>query len=401
MSGKYRKNIEQVVSNLLADQQDAPPIGASLVPMLLAAQGQSVVPSLQGGQIMPTHDRLGRSGLDQVFFKSEAGLGFALLGMAKSSRKATVGIVTSGPGGLNTITPLADATRDCAPVGMLCGQVPQSAMGTDAFQGVDIVDVVRPITKSARFVDSLDNLIDCIPRDLGLAASGKPGSVLWDLPKNVQITAVDDLAALGQRLECYEDFIEKPELDTASLDRAIELLYQSDTPAILAGYGLVLADVYDEFQELLRLTNLPVIYTLPGKASVSSAYKYNMGMLGMNGLYSGSACGYYSDFLLSLGSRYDDRAVGNPDTFAPLAKKRNALVHVDTEPEQFGLAKELLAHKLCVQADAGDVVRYLLEHIDPKRIKIEPWLKKLEAIKKDNLPPRSIYDQNENLNVIH
>lgn len=401
MSPVNRKLVEKVVGRTLAGEKDFPVIGASLVPLLLAAQGQSVVPCLQGGQIMPTMDRISRSGLNQVFFKSEAGLGFALLGMAKSSRRPSVGIVTSGPGGLNTITPLADATRDCAPVGIITGQVPTGAMGTDAFQGADIVDVARPITKSARFVSSVQELIDSIPRDLGLAASGKPGSVLFDLPKDVQFTPVDNLEAVAETAECYERYVRKPELDTATLDRVIELLYASESPSILAGYGLVLGDVYGEFRELLEATSLPVAHTLPGKASVAGSYRYNMGMLGMHGLYTGSYTVYNSDLVLSLGGRYDDRAVGDPAVFAPAARQRQALVHVDVEQTQFGKARELLPEKTCVLGDTGDVVRYLLENLDPSRLKIDRWLARLDEVKAVHTPPASEYAGSEKLDIIH
>ena len=182
--------LDQLIDELVVNHHGAPVIGASLVPLVLRAQGVEVVPCLQGGQIMPTIDRVSRL-LTQVFFKTEQGLTFAVLGMAKAGRRPYVGIVTSGPGGLNTVTALADASRDCAPMGLLAGQVPKGAIGTDAFQGTDISEVARPITKSSRLVESVDQLVESIPRDLGLAASGKPGSVLWDLPKDVQFTPID------------------------------------------------------------------------------------------------------------------------------------------------------------------------------------------------------------------
>jgi acetolactate synthase I/II/III large subunit len=401
MSTVNRKMVDKVVSNLLAVENEYPVIGASLVPLLLAAQGQEIVPSLQGGQIMPTMDRVSRAGLKQVFFKSEAGLGFALLGMAKSSRKPTVGIVTSGPGGLNTITPLADATRDCAPVGMITGQVPTGAMGTDAFQGTEIVDVARPITKSARFLTSVTELVESLPRDLGLAASGRPGSVLFDLPKDVQFAPVDNLEEVAGKVESYRGHVQKPELDTETLDRVIEMLYQSNSPSILAGYGLVLGDVYNQFRQLLDLTSLPVAHTLPGKAAVASDYRYNMGMLGMHGLYSGSYTVYNSDFVLALGARFDDRAVGDPAVFAPAARERQALVHVDVERSQFGKAKELLPHKTCVLGDSGEVVRYLLENLDPSRLKIGRWLERLDRVKVEHRPPASEFAASELLDIIH
>ena len=186
-----------------------------------------------------------------------------MLGMAKAGRRPYVGIVTSGPGGLNTVTALADASRDCAPMGLIAGQVPQDALGTDAFQCTDISDVTRPITKSSRLVESVDQLVESIPRDLDLAASGRPGNVLWDLPKDVQFTPID-LAPYREKIQHYGQFVETPPLDTDALDRAIQLLYESETPVIMAGYGLALAGVFDKFHELLARTKLPVIHTLPG-----------------------------------------------------------------------------------------------------------------------------------------
>ncbi len=391
--------IDELTEELLANQDKVPVIGASLVPLILRAQDIEVVPSLQGGQIMPTMDRVSRI-LKQIFFKTEQGLAFALLGMAKVSQAPQVGIVTSGPGGLNTVTALADATRDCAPVGMLTGQVPLEAIGTDAFQGTDIIDVMRPVTKSARLLESVEQLLSAVPRDLGLAASGKPGSVVWDLPKDVQFSPVD-IHACREKIESYRPFVQKPELDTESLDAAISLLYESDTPVIMAGYGLALADVYEEFHELLDRTQLPVIHTLPGKSSVLSSYRYNLGMLGMHGLYAASAASYDADCILALGARYDDRAVGNPSVFAPRAQKRTALIHVDTESEQFQKSRALVPNKLNVYGDAGDVVRYLLDHLDPKRIRIDPWLRQIERWQKDNRPPPSQYHSADTLNIIY
>ena len=391
--------LDQLIDELLVNHHGAPVIGASLVPLVLRAQGIEVVPCLQGGQIMPTIDRVSRL-LKQVFFKTEQGLTFAVLGMAKAGRRPYVGIVTSGPGGLNTVTALADASRDCAPMGLIAGQVPQDALGTDAFQGTDISDVTRPITKSSRLVESVDQLVESIPRDLGLAASGRPGSVLWDLPKDVQFTPID-LAPYREKIQHYGQFVETPPLDTDALDRAIQLLYESETPVIMAGYGLALAGVFDKFHELLARTKLPVIHTLPGKSAVHGRCDNNLGMLGMHGLYPASAASYHADFILSLGARYDDRAVGNPEVFAPKARGRGALVHVDTEATQFNKARALAPHKLNVLGDAGAVVTYLLEHLDPGRIKIDPWLRQTEKWQKENTPPKSEYARDERLDVLY
>ena len=391
--------IDELTDEIIANKENVPVIGASLIPLILRAQGIEVVPSLQGGQIMPTIDRVSRV-LRQVFFKTEQGLAFAVLGMAKVSQRPQVGIVTSGPGGLNTVTALADASRDCAPVGMIAGQVPQKAIGTDAFQGTDITDVVRDVTKSARLIENIDQLLASIPQDLAIATNGRPGSVLWDLPKDVQFSPID-LQEYRNKITSYEDYVVKTELDTEALDRAIELLYASKSPIIMAGYGLSLANVFDDFHALLELTKLPVVHTLPGKSSVLTSYQYNLGMLGMHGLYAASASAHGSDFILALGARYDDRAVGNPESFAPRAQERIALVHVDTEQKQFNKSRDLTSGKLNVLGDAADVVHYLLDHLDPKRLKIDTWLRQIERWQKENPPPPSHYSTQECLDVIH
>ena len=167
--------------------------------------------------------------------------------------------------------------------------------------------------------------------------------------------------AYREKIRHFGQFVETPPLDTEALDRAIQLLYESETPVIMAGYGLALAEVFDEFHELLEKTKLPVIHTLPGKSAVNCRYDNNLGMLGMHGLYPASAASYHADFILSLGARYDDRAVGNPEVFAPKAQARGALVHVDTEETQFHKARDLAPNKLNVLGDAGAVVKYLLE----------------------------------------
>ena len=217
-----------------------------------------------------------------------------------------------------------------------------------------------------------------------------PVASCGDLPKDVQLTPID-LRAYREKIRHYSQFVEKPPLDTEALDRAIQLLYESETPAIMAGYGLALAEVFDEFHELLEKTKLPVFHTLPGKSAVHGRCDNNLGMLGMHGLYPASAASYHADFILSLGARYDDRAVGNPEVFAPKAQGRGALVHVDTEAAQFHKARDLAPNKLNVLGDAGAVVKYLLEHLDPRRIKIDPWLRQIEKWKKENTPPTSEY----------
>ena len=249
-------------------------------------------------------------------------------------------------------------------------------------------------------MESVDQLVESIPRDLGLAASGRSGSVLWDLPKDVQFTPIDLRAYRGEDPH-YGQFVEKPPLDTEALDRAIQLLYESETPVIMAGYGLALAAVFDEFHELLETTKLPVVHTLPGKSAVHCRCDNNLGMLGMHGLYPASAASYHADIILSLGARYDDRAVGDPEVFAPKAQDRGALVHVDTEETQFHKARDLAPHKLNVLGDAGAIVKYLLEHLDPGRIKIDKWLRQTEKWKKENTPPKSEYARDEHLDVIY
>ena len=391
--------IDELTEEIIANEEQTPIIGASLIGLILRAQGINIVPSLQGGQIMPTMDRVSRT-LRQVFFKTEQGLAFAVLGMAKISQQPQVGIVTSGPGGLNTVTALADATRDCAPVGLIAGQVPQDAIGTDAFQGTDITDVVIPVTKSAKLIENVDQLIDSIPRDLAQAAGGRPGSVLWDLPKDVQFAPID-LRKCRDKITSYQDYLTKPELDTDALDEAIKLLYASDSPVIMAGYGLSLANVFDEFHALLEKTKIPVIHTLPGKSSVRSSYPYNLGMLGMHGLYAASAAGYHSDFILGLGARYDDRAVGNPSSFAPKAQQRAALVHVDTEKTQFTKSRDIVPNKLNVLGDAGDVVRYLLDNLDPGKLKLDQWHHQIERWLKENPPPPSEFQDKDCLDIMY
>ena len=391
--------IDELAEEIISNKDKVPVIGASLVGLILRAQGINIVPSLQGGQIMPTMDRVSRT-LRQVFFKTEQGLAFAVLGMAKVSQQPQVGIVTSGPGGLNTVTALADASRDCAAVGLIAGQVPQEAIGTDAFQGTDITEVVKPVTKSARLIENIDQLLESIPKDLAHATEGRPGSVLWDLPKDVQFAPIE-LQQCREKITSYQDYVEKPELDTEALDKAIDLLYTSNSPVIMAGYGLSLANVFEEFHALLDKTKLPVIHTLPGKSAVLSSYEYNLGMLGMHGLYAASAAGYHSDFILGLGARYDDRAVGQPTSFAPKAQQRTALVHVDTEKTQFTKSRDIVPNKLNVLGDAGDVVRYLLENLDPNRLKLDEWHRQIERWLKDNPPPPSEFKNQDCLDIIY
>ena len=298
--------------------------GAELVIRALEQQGVEYVFGYPGGAIMPVYDALVDSTLKHVLVRHEQGAVLAADGYARSTGKVGVCMATSGPGATNLVTGIANAFLDSVPVVAITGQVPTGLMGTDAFQEVDIFGMTMPIVKHSFLVRRVEDIASTIGEAFRIAAEGRPGPVLVDLPKDVT-NAVANLAPVWQ---APEESILPPAADEVA--KAASLIRNAARPLLYAGGGIVIADAVDAFREYAESTGIPTVATLKGLGALSTRDENFIGMLGMHGNQGANKVVQQADLLICVGARFDDRATGRLDGFAPKAK----VVHLDADPAE-------------------------------------------------------------------
>lgn len=347
--------------------------GADIVVQSLLNHGVSTVFAYPGGASMPLHQALTRfrDRLRVVLPRHEQGGGFAAQGYARSTGKVGVCMATSGPGATNLVTTIADAKLDSVPMLAITGQVGTPVIGTDAFQETPIVEVCRSVTKHHYLVTSVDDLARVMREAFHIATTGRPGPVLIDLPKNVQVAqTVPDYDA-PMDLPGYR--VDQLRATPGEIEKVAELIRKAKRPVIYAGGGVVSADAADALRELAEKTGIPVAMTLTGLGGFPGDHPLSLDMLGMHGsVYSNYAVSE-ADLLLALGVRFDDRVTGKVSEFA----KRGTIVHIDVDPSEINKIKH--AH-LAVVSD----VRYALTELN--KIVVPPadldqWHKAIQAWK--------------------
>ncbi len=324
--------------------------GAEIIVQCLAEAGVRVVAGMPGGANLPLYDALARSGLRHVLVRHEQAAGFIAQGMARTSGGAGVCFATSGPGATNLVTALADAHRDSVPVVAITGQVPTALLGTDAFQEVDTPALVGNIVKRAVQIRRPEELWHEVPAALRLAESGRPGPVLIDVPKDVQVQSCarpPEAARAGA-----DDGAKEGDLSGAVAE-AVAYLEAAERPVVLAGGGLVLGSAHRELYALSERQDLPVTATLMGLGVLDPDDPRWLGMLGMHGAPYTNRALREADLLVVLGARFDDRATGKLAEFCPQAR----VLHVDVDARELG---KLRRAELAVRADVGAFLRQLL-----------------------------------------
>ncbi|GAB4047533.1 acetolactate synthase large subunit [Catellatospora paridis] len=324
-----------------AAQRSAPPAATSAQTAPVAATGaQSLVKSLEalgvevvfgipGGAILPAYDPLFDSKLRHILVRHEQGGGHAATGYAQATGKVGVCMATSGPGATNLVTPIADAYMDSVPLVAITGQVARPAIGTDAFQEADIQGITLPITKHNFLVQSPDDLPRVLAEAFHLAATGRPGPVLVDIPKDV--------------LQAQTTFSWPPALDLPGyrptlhphgkqIREAARLIMAARRPVLYVGGGVLKAQATEALRELAELTGIPVVTTLMARGAFPDSHTQHVGMPGMHGTVSAVYALQRSDLLITLGARFDDRVTGKLDSFAPDAQ----VIHADIDPAEIG-----------------------------------------------------------------
>ena len=302
--------------------------GAEAVITALVENGVEVIFGYPGGAVLPLYDALFKNKkIKHVLVRHEQAAVHAAEGYARSTGKVGCVLVTSGPGATNAITGLTDALMDSVPVVCLSGQVPTHLIGTDAFQEADTTGISRPCTKHNYLVKNADLLCATVHESFEIASSGRPGPVLIDLPKDIQLTNVQYIKKSTKINKSLATVL--PQIDIQVISQVADLLINSKKPIIYAGGGVVNAglEASNLLTELVNLLEAPVTLTLMGLGAVSNKNKNFLGMLGMHGTYEANLAMHNCDVMLNVGARFDDRVTGRLNAFAPKSKK----IHIDID----------------------------------------------------------------------
>ncbi|TAH48842.1 MAG: acetolactate synthase large subunit [Betaproteobacteria bacterium] len=342
--------------------------GAELIVRLLERQGVRTICGIPGGAILPLYDALSQTDkIRHVLARHEQGAGFMAQGMARVSGRPEVCFASSGPGATNLVTAIADACLDSIPMVAITGQVPQSMIGTDAFQEVDIYGITVPITKHNFLVRSAQELLTAIPDAFRIAMSGRPGPVLVDVPKDVQ-NQVIEFAEFPEPAVADE----APELDMEALETAARMINEAERPVLYLGGGVVHSGASALAVTLAEQASMPTTMTLMGLGAMAMDHPLSIGMLGMHGARYTNFVLEEADLLVCVGARFDDRAIGRAASFCPNAK----IVHIDIDRSELHKIKN--AH-VGLHSD----VTTALEALVP-RVKVtlrKRWLSHVESLK--------------------
>ncbi len=301
--------------------------GARLLMRLLERQGITTIAGIPGGASLPLYDALRESSIRHVLARHEQGAAFIAQGMARATGQPAVCFGTSGPGATNLLTGIADAKLDSIPIVAVTGQVPRAMIGTDAFQEIDTYGLTVPITKHNYLVRTAAELLEVIPDAFRVAASGRPGPVVVDVPKDVQLEGleIDALPAPGRPDP-------SPSPDRDALARAAALLNAAERPVFLIGAGVIAAGASAVLRRIAERASAPVAATLLGLGAMPHDHPLFLGMVGMHAARATNLVLEDCDLLVGLGIRFDDRATGKVSEFCPRAR----VVHIDIDPSELG-----------------------------------------------------------------
>ncbi|KFN17358.1 acetolactate synthase 2 catalytic subunit [Aeromonas bestiarum] len=328
--------------------------GAQFLVQALKKQGVTQVFGYPGGAIMPVYDALYDGGLAHQLCRHEQGAAMAAVGYARASGQVGVCIATSGPGATNLVTGLAEALLDSVPLVAISGQVPCSAIGTDAFQEVDVLGMSLSCTKHSFMVTDAADLGRVLAEAFAIATEGRPGPVLIDFPKDVQLAAVPTQSPLFA--------VEEPQaLNPSELTAARTLLAGAERPVLYVGGGVGMANAEQQLREFAAVTGMPAVTTLKGIGALDPDSPVYLGMLGMHGTKAANYAVQQSDLLLVVGARFDDRVTGKLEEFAPDAK----VIHLDVDAAEFGKRR---AAEVGITTDLKRVLPALA-----MTLAIDPW----------------------------
>jgi acetolactate synthase-1/2/3 large subunit len=332
--------------------------GARIIVEILEREGVKTVAGIPGGANLPLYDALygseSRGGLRHVLARHEQGAGFIAQGMARRTGNPGVCLATSGPGATNLITALADAKMDSVPMVAITGQVALGLLGTDAFQEIDCYGMSQSITKHNLLVRSAGELLEALPEAFRIASSGRPGPVLLDVPKDVQLQEIE-----------FDSWPEPSGRDApmvpdpAAIGSLARMIGESERPLIYWGGGVASSGAGDALRRLVEAAGIPAASTLMGLGCLPDGHPLNLGMLGMHGSLAVHRIVEEADLLIAIGARFDDRVTGRPESFA----RKAAVAHVDVDAAEMDKIRRT---NLSVQADAGAAMEALIPLLRPR-----------------------------------
>src|SRR6188508_3111298 len=303
--------------------------GAEMIVQVLADEGVSTIFGYSGGAILPTYDAVflfnearaqkGEQQMPLIVPANEQGAGFMAAGYARASGRVGVCVVTSGPGATNTVTPIRDCMADSIPIVVICGQVPRSAIGSDAFQEAPVPSIMGSVAKHVFLVTDPEKLEATVRTAFEIARTGRPGPVVIDVPKDIQtwqgpFRGAGQLSIRGYR-QRMSDLVENV-LDEPACSEFFAMLGQAERPLIYAGGGVIHGNAAAALRRLATELELPVVTTLMGIGAIDTSHPLSMRMLGMHGAAFANYAVDDCDFLIAVGARFDDRVAGAPDRFA-------------------------------------------------------------------------------------
>ena len=307
--------------------------GAEALMRALCDEGVKTIFGYPGGAIMPVYDALydytrgEKKAFNHILVRHEQSAAHAAEGYARVSGEVGVCLVTSGPGATNTLTGVADAMMDSTPIVVIAGQVGVAALGTDAFQEVDLVGVAQPISKWSYQIRRPEDIAWAVSRAFFIARTGRPGPVVLDFPKNAQVSTTEWQSC---RVDFVRSYVPYPKVDETCLKEAAELINNAKRPLALVGQGVELGGAQAELKAFLEKGDIPAGRTMLGLSALPSDHPLNVGMLGMHGNLAPNVKEQECDVLIAIGMRFSDRVTGRTDTYARQAK----VIHLDIDKSE-------------------------------------------------------------------
>ncbi len=350
--------------------------GARILLECLSRLGIKEIFGYPGGAVIPIYDELySFKDIKHYFARHEQGAVHEADGYARSTGKVGVCLATSGPGATNLVTGIMTAHMDSIPLLAITGQVTSTLLGKDAFQESDIVGITVPITKNNYLVQDIRELPRILKEAYYIASTGRPGPVLVDIPRDIQLEEIpyDEFKKLYEQEFELEGYNPVYEGHKGQIKTAIKMIKDSKKPLIIAGAGILKGHAYDELKEFVDKTNIPVAMTLLGLGSFPGDHELALGMIGMHGTTYANYAANEADLVIAAGMRFDDRVTGNPLKFLPNAN----IIHIDIDPAEIG------KNKLIDVPIVGDLKNVLAE-LNRKIPKLShtKWLDEVAKLKK-------------------
>ena len=355
-------------TNGSADQEQLELMGGEILIQGILDQGVDTIFGYPGGVVLGVYDVLFKNPqLRHIMIRHEQGGTHAAEGYARVTGKPGVVLVTSGPGATNTVTGITNAMMDSIPMVIFTGQVPSNMIGNDAFQEADIVGITRPITKHSYLVKDVNQLGDVIKEAFQIAASGRPGPVLVDLPKDMLFTK--GIYQPSKKVQ-VQGFGKKAMGNRDQIERAAELIRQAERPLLYVGGGAIMGNAHEEVIKLARKTNTPVTTTIMGLGAFPESDPLSLGMLGMHGTWCANMAVQECDVLVAIGARFDDRVTGRVSDFSTKSKK----VHIDVDASCIG---KNVPVEVPIVGDVKHVLPQLLDLVDEKET--PAWMETIQG----------------------